>query len=249
MDNKELISILEALAKLTNKVEELSAQPKKTPNLLPPTYSPEINELATALSKAQGEFEIAGLSKENPFYKSKYADLTDIVSASRAALSKNGLSVVQPPVFNEDGANILETKLMHSSGQWIISRMRIIPPKSDIQSLGSYISYLRRYAYASLIGVVAADEDDDGEVAVRPLRKEFEEGTKLNHKYDPKQESPETITKEQLEELRYELASHTDLAEEVLDKMRIQSLSDMPKAKYMAAIRKIREIVQKRDGK
>jgi hypothetical protein len=129
------------------------------------------------------------------------------------------------------------------------SRMRIVPPKADVQSLGSYMTYMRRYSYASLVGVVASDDDDDGEVAVHSYRKDFEEGVKLNHKYDPKKESPETITKEQLEELRYELKSHTDLAEEIMDKMRIQTLADMPKSKYMSAVRRIREIVQKRDGK
>jgi hypothetical protein len=249
MDNKELITILEALAKLTSRVEELVKPTEKAPKPLPPTRSKEIHELAAALSKAQGEFKIAGLTKENPFFKSKYADLAEIIKSSRAALAKNGLCVLQPPIINEDGANILVTILLHSSGQWMESRMRIVPPKADVQSLGSYMTYMRRYSYASLVGVVASDDDDDGEVAVHSYRKDFEEGVKLNHKYDPKKESPETITKEQLEELRYELKSHTDLAEEIMDKMRIQTLADMPKSKYMSAVRRIREIVQKRDGK
>lgn len=249
MDNKELLAILEALAKLTVRIETITKQTEKVPKLLPNVRSNEIHELAAALSKAQGEFKIAGLTKENPFYKSKYADLAEIVSAARPALTKNGLSFTQIVVISDDGANILETTLMHSSGQWIISKMRIIPPKADVQSLGSYMTYLRRYSIASILGVVASDEDDDGEIAVHASRKEFEAGTKLNHKYNPKEESPETITKDQVEELRYELKSHTDLAEEIMDKMRIQSLSDMPKSKYQAAMRRIREIVQKRDGK
>lgn len=239
--------ILESLAKLAKMIEELKTErPLKPP---PPTRSEEIHELAAALSKAQGEFKIAGLTKENPFFKSKYADLAEIITSSRAALSKNGLCVVQPPVLNEDGANILVTTLLHSSGQWMSSKMRIIPPKADVQSLGSYMTYLRRYAYASLVGVVASDGDDDGEIAVHDSRKDFEKGTSLNHKYNPKKESPETITKEQLEEIRYELGSHTDLAEEILEKMRIQTLADMPKSKFLISIKRIREIIQKREGK
>jgi len=214
-----------------------------------PSRSKDLKELFTALAKAQGDFSTAGLTSENPYYKSKYADLKEVVLAARPALAKNGLAFVQPVIPNADGQNILHTILTHSSGQWIESRMRIVPPKNDVQSLGSYITYLRRYSLASLIGIVAADEDDDGEIAVHEYRKSSNKGTKLNHKYNPKEQSYETITKEQLEELRYELKSHTDLTEEILDKMKIQSLSDIPKSKFMLAIRRIREIVQLRDGK
>jgi len=249
MDDKNAIMILESLAKLAKQVEELSAASKKQPKTVPPTRSKEIHELAAALAKAQGEFKIAGLTKENPFYKSKYADLAEIVSSARAALSKNGLSVLQPPILNEDGANILVTLLLHSSGQWMESRMRVVPPKADVQSLGSYMTYLRRYAYASLVGVVASDDDDDGEIAVHDSRKKFEKGTGLNHKYNAKKESAETITKEQLDQIRYELRDHTDLAEEILDKMRLQTLADMPKSKFASAFKRVREIVMARDGK
>lgn len=246
MENTDLIKILEALSSLSKKIESIKQEPKSVIK----TRSDEIDKLASALAKAQGEFKVARPSKENNYYKSKYSDLKEVVMASRPALSKNGLSVVQPPVFvDPNGISILETTLMHASGQWIMSRMRIIPPKADVQALGSYISYLRRYAYGALIGVVSSDEDDDGEIAVHEFREDFEKGTKLNHKYNPKEVSIETITKEQLEELRYELGEHTDLAEEILEKMKLRTLSDMPKEKFLAAIRRVRQIVQKREGK
>ena len=245
MDNEQLI--LETLDKISKQLSNLdSKQPKL---VIAPHCSPELKELFTALAKAQGEFTIAGLSKVNPYFKSKYADLTDMVKASRPALAKYGLSVTQKIVHNEDGAQILHTILQHNSGQWTDSKVRIIPPKNDIQSYGSYKSYQKRYEYGSLVGVVCAEEDDDGEMAVHESRDNFNKGTKLNHKYNPKEESYEAISKDQLEEIRYELKTHTDLAEEILDKMKIQSLSDIPKSKYSAAIRRIREIVQLRDGK
>ena len=245
MENNQLI--LDAIEKLAKQVANLDS--KKTKPIPAPTRSEDMKDLFTALAKAQGEMNTAGLSKTNPYFKSKYADLTEVVNAARPALTKFGLAFTQPVLPTEDGQNILHTILTHSSGQWISSQMRIIPPKSDVQSLGSYITYLRRYSLSSLLGIVAADEDDDGEIAVHDSRKSSNEGTKLNHKYNPKEESYETITKEQLEELRYELRSHTDLAEEILEKMKIQSLADMPKTKYSASIRRIREIVQTRDGK
>jgi len=245
MENEQLI--LEALARLSKQVSNLESKQSKPDQAT--SRSKDLKELFTALAKAQGEFNTAGLTSINPYYKSKYADLKEIVAAARPALAKYGLAFAQPVIPNEDGQNILHTLLTHSSGQWMESRMRIIPPKTDVQSLGSYITYLRRYSLSSLVGIVAADDDDDGEIAVHDSRNNFNKGISLNHKYNPKEQSSETITKEQIEEIRYELKSHTDLAEEIMDKMKIQSLSDMPKNKFLPSIRRIREIVQMRDGK
>lgn len=136
--------------------------------------SSEIDQLATALAKAQGEMAVAGKNQKNPFFKSSYADFQAIIQASRPALSKYGLSVVQPPFIYEEsndtlGSSYLVTILMHSSGQWIKSKARHNPPKNDIQSLASYNTYLKRMCYTSLVGVVTG-EDDDGEAAVAHTR-------------------------------------------------------------------------------
>lgn len=135
-------------------------------NLIPDQMmSDQIDQLATALSKAQAEFSIAGLNQKNPFFKSNYADFESIVAASRSSLSKHGLSVIQSPFVCEDGNSYLITMLMHNSGQWIKSKAKHNPLKTDVQSLSSYNTYLKRMCYASLIGVVAADVDDDGNAA------------------------------------------------------------------------------------
>lgn len=140
--------------------------------------SPEIDQLATALAKAQSEMLIAGKNQKNPFFKSSYADFQAIIQASRPALSKYGLSVVQLPFVYQDSAensidqasnSYLVTILMHSSGQWIKSKARHNPLKNDIQSLSSYNTYLKRMCYSSMIGVVVGD-DDDGEAAVAHTR-------------------------------------------------------------------------------
>lgn len=124
--------------------------------------SMEVNELFSSLSKAQAEFKVAVKDSSNPFFKSKYATLQSIIEASRPALCKQGLSVVQQVIPHENGYEYLVTMLCHSSGQWLSSSMKIAPTKPDVQSLGSYITYLRRYSYSSLIGVYDGAEDDDG---------------------------------------------------------------------------------------
>jgi len=216
---------------------------------LPKHRSEYINELSSSLAKAQAEMPTAGLRSENPYFKSSYADLAEIVRVSRPHLTKNGLSVTQQILSNEDGGTILHTILMHSSGQWMETCMRILPPKNDIQTLGSYITYLRRYSYAALVGVVAADEDDDGEKAVAMSRETFAKGTALNTKYNPKEESSEVVSRDQLDELEYELAEYPDICEMILEGLKIQSLADMPKTKYSASIRRVREIKSARNGK
>jgi len=228
----------------------LSAQSSlATSKSLPKHRSEYINELSSALAKAQSEMPTAGLRSENPYFKSSYADLAEIVRVSRPYLTKNGLSVTQQILTNDDGGTVLHTILMHSSGQWIETCMRVLPPKNDIQTLGSYITYLRRYTYAALVGVVAADEDDDGEKAQAVHRETFAKGVALNTKYNPREESAEVVTKEQLEELEYELAEYPDICEMILEGLKIQSLADMPKTKYSASIRRVREIKQVRSGK
>lgn len=122
-------------------------------------------ELFTALVKAQAEMEVAELSRENPFFKSRYADFTEIVKATRPYLTKYGLSVIQPIVTIGEQM-LLRTMLCHVSGEFITSEVKINPPKTDVQSLGSYITYVRRYAYVSMVGACTGDEDDDGNKAV-----------------------------------------------------------------------------------
>jgi hypothetical protein len=123
--------------------------------------SEQINELAAALAKAQSELEGAKADSENPFFKSKYADLASVWEALRKPLSKNGLSVSQC-LEHQEGKTILTSLLMHSSGQFISSSMPVISEKPGPQAMGSAISYARRYSLAALTGVYQADDDAEG---------------------------------------------------------------------------------------
>jgi len=248
METKELLHIQALIENLSLNIDKLNTSNHKI-FAKEPNESNECNEIATALSKAQSEFKIAGLNKSNPYFKSSYADLQSIVEASRPALCKNNLSITQQIVQIEDGQSTLITKLRHSSGQWIQSKSRIVPPKNDIQTISSYITYLKRINYSALISVITGDEDDDGEAAVATTRETFAKGTALNTKYNPKENMVETITNDQLQELEYELAEYPDIAEMVLDGLRIQSLADIPKAKFLSSTKRIREIKNLRNGK
>ena len=130
--------------------------------------SETINELATALSKAQAAMGTAKKGNENPHFRSKYADLASVWDACRAALTAHGLSVIQSPRMTFQGATGLvemETTLLHASGQWISDTLIVPVSKLDAQGVGSAITYARRYALAAFVSV--APDDDDGNAAVQ----------------------------------------------------------------------------------
>jgi hypothetical protein len=126
--------------------------------------SPDIAELAAALAGFQGEMAPVAKTADNPFFKSKYADLASIVEAASPLASKHGLSVMQMPGWDGDN-HTLSTVVLHTSGQWVRSEMVLMLPKQDPQGQGSALTYGRRYAYCAALGVVA-DADDDGNAAV-----------------------------------------------------------------------------------
>lgn len=128
--------------------------------------SESIANLAKALSAAQGSIKAALKDSSNPFFKSKYADLTAVWESCRPVLSANGLAITQSTAFVGE-LLVLETMLMHLSGEWVSSVYPINPAKNDPQGVGSAITYARRYSLSALVGVVA-DEDDDGNAASKP---------------------------------------------------------------------------------
>lgn len=121
--------------------------------------STSINELAKALSAAQSQMKPAVKDSENPFFRSKYADLASVWEVCREPLSKNGLSVSQLVMDGEESVTV-KTLLLHISGQWLESELSLVPKDKTPQGVGSAITYARRYALSAIVGV--STEDDDG---------------------------------------------------------------------------------------
>lgn len=232
-----------------NKVyEEIKNRPDPEP--LDMYHSKNIEKVATAFAKAQSRFRSVGYNRENPYFKSKFADLDAILRHVRPSLAENGLTFYQFTKLSDKGPTVLHSRILHSSGQWIETRARIVPPKNDQQSYGSTLSYQKRYAAMTILGITASDDryDDDGEIATHCYRTEDDEGKSLNTKYNPKEQSYETITKEQIEEIEYELAEYPDLAENLLERFHLQTLAEIPKSKFLNIIDKVREIKAVRNG-
>lgn len=125
--------------------------------------SDSIKELATALAKAQAEIENASKNAANPHFRSKYADLAEVLNTVRPVFAKHGIAIVQAPSY-DGGVASVETMLTHTSGEWMANTCSAPVSKADAQGVGSAITYLRRYSLAAFAGV--AQEDDDGNASV-----------------------------------------------------------------------------------
>lgn len=128
--------------------------------------SESIKELATALVKAQSEIKNAPKDSDNPFFKSKYADLATVMDVVKPVFTKHGLAFIQMP--GHEGEMItLTTMIVHESGEFISEVAKVRPVKTDPQAAGSAITYLRRYALAAFAGVAQEDDDANTHIAGR----------------------------------------------------------------------------------
>jgi hypothetical protein len=116
-------------------------------------------ELFAALAAAQAEVENANKNSANPHFRSRYADLAEVLNTVRPVFAQHGIAIVQAPSF--DGALVtVTTALVHSGGGRVTSEMSCVPAKSDSQGVGACATYLRRYSLAAMAGI--AQEDFDG---------------------------------------------------------------------------------------
>ena len=125
------------------------------------------SNIAAALAKAQAEMGKAIKESANPAFRSKYADLGNVMDACLPALNKHNIAVIQPIVSDVDG-RFVKTILIHESGETLECAVPLIVGKNDMQGLGSAITYGRRYGLMSMAGI--APEDDDGNAAAKNVQ-------------------------------------------------------------------------------
>lgn len=136
--------------------------------------SEAIDKISAALVLAQKDMLPLIKDSDNPFFKSKYADLHAVTQACYPALQANGICVMQSAEsLGTNGINI-RTRLIHSSGQFIETECAIPPAGQDPQKYGSAVTYGRRYGLQAAVGLAATD--DDAEAAMG--RKEPKAGGK-----------------------------------------------------------------------
>jgi hypothetical protein len=125
--------------------------------------SAECSELFEALSAFQAECEAPKKLSTNPHFKSKYANLEEVLETARKPLAKHGLALLQFPCGGSQGSVSVATMLTHKSGQWVRAAVAFPIEKSSPQGAASAITYARRYSAMAALGM--APEDDDGEAS------------------------------------------------------------------------------------
>lgn len=159
--------------------------------------SESIKNLAAALIAAQQEVKIVEKSADNPFFKSKYADLPAIDKEYKRVFLKHGLVVSQFP--NGKG---LTTLLMHISGEFVGATGEAPLAKNDPQGYGSMITYLRRYGLGSVLGIVSSEDDDDGNHASAHKTEVKQEAPRQAAQPAPRQDTEPKTLIEKLSEVR-----------------------------------------------
>ena len=136
--------------------------------------SESIDKIIPAFIAFQSDMPAVPKDSENPAFsrgdkKSKYASLGGITEAMRPHLKANGLGVTQYMGYR-DGVQLMFTRIMHTSGQWMEDNGYLInPTRNDPQGMGSAVTYGRRYTLGASLGIITED-DDDGNKASEPVK-------------------------------------------------------------------------------
>jgi len=170
-------------------------------------HSESIDAIAGALAKAQASMSHAVKDRTNPHMRNKYATLVACIDAVRGPLSANGIALVQSGTYRpEDGTVVVTTMLLHSSGQWLAADTSFAPSAlatkgasaTDAQSIGSAITYGKRYGLMAMVSISSEDEDDDGNAAsgrqapAREMPPEQQAGRMGAHRTQPTGQADDT---------------------------------------------------------
>ena len=175
--------------------------------------------IATALAKAQTEMGKALKQSNNPHFKSKYADLGNVMDACLPALNAVGIAVIQP-TGEDDHGRYVETILIHGeSGESLACRVPLIVGKNDMQGYGSAVTYGRRYGLMAMAGI--APEDDDGNAAAKAA---------------PKSQPAKKITAEQFQTIQAQVFATQTPEDKICAYMQVNDLHDMTEKQAADAI-------------
>jgi hypothetical protein len=133
--------------------------------------------IKAALVAALGELRTVAKNAVNPHFKNRYASLDAILDAARPVLHKHGLALSQEPIFDDGKAGVV-TRIIHTGGESRESTLLLPLRDQSAQGVGSALTYARRYAVSSVLGI-AADDDDDGQQASKPSNEKFTPVKKL----------------------------------------------------------------------
>lgn len=186
-----------------------------------------MQELITALAKAQGEMTHAAYDSKNPHFKSRYASLASVIDAVRGPLTRHGICYVQRVTTTPDAIGV-ET-VLYGHGSQIETGVVLVPVNAPTaHALGSALTYAKRYSLAAACGI-SADEDDDGNAATE----------------HSSQSAPQpTLTTEQVERLQNALfaAGRDHQIDQLLKAQRVTKIEDILQARLPALLKRLDDL-------
>lgn len=197
----------------------------------------ENKNLIKALIEFQKNNKCFKANKDNPYFKSKYIDLAQLIKDTREDLIDNDLCISQ---FCRviDTKNILVTRLMHSSGEYLDSDYQLDPVKQDPQGMGSALTYARRYNYMAILGVASSEDDDDGNKASQQGTTKPNQGKTSSTKIIPKEEDQRSIVIAKAKECKVGKEQLTALCEEIAASKKINDYTKTELAQLLELIQK-----------
>ena len=187
----------------------------------------EHKNIVAALAAAQSEMGRAQKESTNPQFRSKYADLGNVMDACQPALNKHGIAILQPVGRDEHGPYV-DTVLLHTSGERLECRVPLILGKNDMQGFGSAVTYGRRYGLMAMAGI--APEDDDGNAAVKAA---------------PKAQPARNISAEQFQQIQSLISSTQTDEAKICAFMKVADLHDMTEQQAASAIAMLNKKLEK----
>lgn len=217
--------------------------------------SESIKNIAKALSDFQAEVKNPANTADNPFFKSKYAPLPEILNEARPLLAKHGLAIIQSPSGNGQDISIT-TLLMHTSGEWI--ETDVLTAKADkatAQGAGSAITYIRRYSLSAVLGI-SSEDDNDGNPASNSSQNKTQTTVRNNAADSPKKgsnfkdntASGQVISEAQRKRLFALSKGNTEATKEIISVFGYESTKDIKTTDYEAICKEVEKVVKTVEG-
>ena len=196
--------------------------------------SESIQNLSNAMAEFQKKIKQPLKDANNPFFKSQYVPLENVVEAITETGSQLGISFMQFASSDETGSIEVATLVMHSTGEYIeFPPVRMKPESNKPQAVGSAITYAKRYALSAIFGITS-DKDDDGNEATG-LNKQVEKQPKQQVTQDDATVKIEKYWTE-LEKLGVDV---TEVKKYLCDKHKVGKLVDIPVTQLLGELKVI----------
>nr|DAQ02523.1 MAG TPA: ERF superfamily protein [Caudoviricetes sp.] len=190
--------------------------------------SETIIKLSKSLVETQKELKQPLKDAKNPFFKSEYVPLENVAEAITQTATKYGLAFSQYATTTESGNVSVGTIIFHESGEYIEFPPLILKPENTKpQSIGSAITYAKRYALSAIFGITS-DKDDDGNKA-NGNGEQQKQPQKRNQKQAPQNDEPDVhaIVEKYVQQLTVLGVKREDVVEYVCNKHNVGNMFDI----------------------